>query len=262
MSITGQRADVHERVIGLIRSIALGGLAAVLAGTVVFGVGGRLVMLASRLLHPDAVGRITENGNRVGDFTVNGTIELIVFAGLGFGVMAGVIWVFARQWIPSSAPLVGLGAVAIGGSLLIEADNPDFVILDRPHLDLVLLVGLIFVFGASLYWIDDWLDRKVRKRPKTAGVAIYSIMVAVGAVFAYPTFATLFSEEFCFCSNPPRWTGIFLIATALTTVAWWIRFVRGADEPSKRLSMLGMTSVVLAVTAGAIHLGRELLHIL
>ena len=262
MSITDQRADVHERVIGLIRTIALGGLAAVIAGTVVFGIGGRLVMFASRLLHPDAVGRITENGNRVGDLTVNGTIELILFAGVGFGVMAGVIWVLARQWIPNSAPLVGLGAVAIGGSLLIEADNPDFVILDGPQLDLVLLVSLVFVFGASLYWIDDWLVRRVRKRPTTIGVVIYSIMVAVGAVFSYPTFATLFSEEFCFCSNPPRWTGIFLVVTALASVAWWIRFIRGADEPSRGLHTLGTTSVALAVAAGAIHLGREILHIL
>ena len=262
MSITDQRADVLERVIGLIRSLALGGLAAVVAGTVVFGIGGRLVMFASRLLHPDAVGRITENGNRVGEFTIDGTIELILFAGLGFGVVAGVIWVLVRQWIPGSAVVVGLGAVAIGGSLLIQADNRDFVILAGPELDLVLLVGLVFVFGASLYWIDSWLDRNVRERSKTVGIVIYSIMVAVGAVFAYPTFGTLFSEEFCFCSNPPRWTGIFLIVTALATVAWWIRFVRGADEPSRRLNMFGTTSVALAVAAGAIHLGREILHIL
>ncbi len=38
-----------------------------------------MVMLASRLIHPDAVGRITENGNRIGEFTLEGTIGLILF---------------------------------------------------------------------------------------------------------------------------------------------------------------------------------------
>jgi hypothetical protein len=219
-------------------------------------------MFASRLLHPEAVGRITENGNRVGEFTVAGTIELILFAGVGFGLTAGVIWVLVRQWIPENAVLVGFGAVAIGGSLLIQSDNTDFVILEGPQIDLVLLVSLVFVFGASVYWIDGWLNRKMRERPKTIGVVTYSAMVAAGAVFSYPTFATLFSEEFCFCSNPPRWTGIFLIFTALASVSWWIRYIRGAAEPSRRLSAVGATSVVLAVSAGAIHLGREILHIL
>ena len=262
MSITDQRADMRERVIELIRTIALGGLAAAIAGTVVFGIGGRVVMFASRLLHPEAVGRLTENGNRVGEFTVGGTIDLILFAGGGSGLVAGVIWVLVRHWIPDSAVLVGFGAVAIGGSLLIQSDNTDFVILTGPQIDLVLLLSLVFVFGAAVYWTDGWLHRKMRERPKTIGVVIYSAMVAAGVVFSYASFATLFSEDFCLCSNPPRWTGIFLIVTALATISWWIRYIRGAAEPSRRLSAVGTTSVALAVSAGAIHLGREILHIL
>ena len=150
MSITDQRADVRVHVIGLIRTIALGGLAAAITGVVVFGVGGRVVMLTSRLLHPEAVGRITENctpavgpkpipANRISSIvppTVNSPTRLI--------------WVLVRQWIPDSAVLVGLGAVAIGGSLLIQSDNTDFVILEGPQIDLVLLVSLVFVFGVSL----------------------------------------------------------------------------------------------------------------
>jgi hypothetical protein len=262
VSITDQRADVRVRAIALIRTIALGGLAAAIAGAVVLGIGGRVAMFVSRHLHPEAVGRITENGNRVGEFTVGGTIEIILFAGVGFGLTAGVIWVLVRQWIPDSAVLVGLGAVAIGGSLLIQSDNTDFVILEGPQIDLLVLVSLVFVFGAAVYWIDGWLNRKMRDRPKTIGVVIYSAMVAAGVVFSYATFATLFSEEFCFCSNPPKWTGVFLIVTALVTTSWWIRYIRGAEEPSKRLNALGTISVALAVSAGAIHLGREILHIL
>jgi hypothetical protein len=52
-------------LIGRIRWIAVGGLAGVVSGVLVLGLGGRLVMLASRLLHPDTAGRLTENGNRI-----------------------------------------------------------------------------------------------------------------------------------------------------------------------------------------------------
>ena len=62
-----------------------------------------------------------------GEFTVDGTIELIVFGGLLSGVVAGVVWVFTREWIPDNPVPVGVGAVAIGGFALVEADNPDFV---------------------------------------------------------------------------------------------------------------------------------------
>ncbi|HEY5651539.1 MAG TPA: hypothetical protein VIW46_08840, partial [Acidimicrobiia bacterium] len=63
-------------------------------------------MFISRVLHPDAAGRITENGNRIGEFTVDGTIELIVFGGLLSGVVAGVVWVLIREWIPDNPALV------------------------------------------------------------------------------------------------------------------------------------------------------------
>ena len=45
---------MRERVIELIRTLALGGLAAAIAGVVVFGIGGRVVMFVSRLLHPES----------------------------------------------------------------------------------------------------------------------------------------------------------------------------------------------------------------
>ena len=70
------------------------------------------------------------------------------------------MWVIVWQWIPRHPVVVGLGAVALGGFNLIDADNRDFVILRDafPGLapDLVLLVGLVFVFGASLVWVDRW----------------------------------------------------------------------------------------------------------
>ncbi len=262
MSDTDQAERLGVRLIGLVRSVALGGLAGAITGAVVLGVGGRLVMFASRLLHPEALGRATENGNRVGEFTIEGTVELIIFGGVLSGVIAGVIWVLVRQWIPANPVIVGLGAVSIGGFFLIQADNTDFFILQDPRIDLVLLVGLIFVFGVSLYSIDRWLDTKMADPAGTTGIVVYTIMIALGSPLVIPTFANMFSKDFCFCSNPPIWTGVFLTATSIATIVWWVQHLRGADTPSKNLETIGRTSLALTVVAGAVHLTSEIIHIL
>ena len=262
MAVTDQAESLAVRLVGLVRRVALGGLAGAIAGVVVLGVGGRFVMFVSRLLHPEALGRITENGNRIGEFTVEGTIELVIFGGLLSGLLAGVVWVLVREWIPKKAALVGIGAVAIGGSFLIQGNNRDFVILQDPLLDIVLLLGLLFLFGVSLYWVDGLLDKKMPDQPQTFGIVAYSLMVAIAAPLIVPTFASMFSKDFCFCSNPPMWTGVFLTATSLSTIVWWVQHLRGADTPSQTLNMIGTTSLALTALAGAVDLTTEITHIL
>jgi hypothetical protein len=244
------------------RWIAVRGLAAVITGTVVLGVGGRLVMLASRLLHPEAVGRATENGNRIGEFTVGGTIGLIVFGGLLSGVFAGVVWAVVREWIPMRSAVVGLGTTAIGGFVLISAENRDFVILGDPRLDLVLLLGLIFGFGAALVPIDNWLEARLPPGSNTAALVTYSLVVALGVPFLIPVFGNFFSEDFCFCNDPPFWTGVFLAMTTLVTLYWWIQHLRGADMPSKQTRTIGSTLVALTVIAGGLYLFGEIVAII
>ena len=262
LSLTDQSQNVGAALTWRIRWVAVRGLASVIAGVVVLGVGGRLVMLASRLIHPDAIGRLTENGNRIGEFTVDGTIELILFGGLGSGVTAGVVWVLVKEWIPKHPVPVGLGAVAIGGFLLVEADNTDFAILGDPRADLVLLLGLIFVFGVVVFWLDRWLDRRLPEVAGTASIVVYSLLVAVGVPFLIPVFGSFFSSEWCFCANPPIWTGIFLAMTSFATIWWWILNLRGWNSPPQTLRTIGTTSIALTVTAGSIHLAREVLAIL
>ena len=57
----------------LLRDIAVGSLAGLIAGLVVGGVGGRVVMRLAALLAPEAVGRFTENGFRIGTITLQGS---------------------------------------------------------------------------------------------------------------------------------------------------------------------------------------------
>jgi hypothetical protein len=256
--VTGFGARLGLRV----RWIAVRGLAAVATGTVVLGLGGRLVMLGSRLLHPDAIGQVSENGNPIGDFTLDGTIELVVFGGLGSGIIAGVVWVIVWQWIPRHPAVVGFGAVTLGAYNLIDSGNRDFVILGDPLPDLVLLVGLLFGFGACLVWVDRWFDSRLPKAAGAVSIGVYSLIVLVGAPFLIPSVGGFFTTEFCFCDNPPIATGVFIVVTAIATGWWWIMNLRGTESPPTTLKRIGSTSVALAVAAGTVHLIAEIATIL
>lgn len=72
----------------VLRDIARGGIAGGIVGVVVGGLGARLLMRLVTILHTEAVGAFTDNGNRIGDITLGGTLFLIVF-GLISGVLAG-----------------------------------------------------------------------------------------------------------------------------------------------------------------------------
>ena len=115
------------------RDVSVGGIASLVSGIVVLGLGGRLVMFLSRVLHLEAIGRFTENGNEVGVFTVDGTLGLLIFGGITGGLAAAPVWVAMKPWIPKRWAIVGIGAVSIGGFQLVASDNPDFDILQGPR---------------------------------------------------------------------------------------------------------------------------------
>ncbi len=77
--------------------------------------------------------------------------------------------------------------------------------------------------------------------------------------FLVPVFGSFFSSGFCFCENPPIWTGIFLAYTSIATIWWWKLSLRGWETPPATLRTIGTTSIALTITAGSIHLAREVL---
>src|SRR5215213_7874066 len=72
----------------LLRDIARSGIAGIIVGVFVAGLGGRVVMRIAAILHPRAVGLTTENGEVIGAITLSGTLALLVFGGLGMGLVA------------------------------------------------------------------------------------------------------------------------------------------------------------------------------
>ena len=87
----------------ILRDIAHGGFAGAIVGVVVAGLGGRLVMRLAAILQPGAIGAFSENGNRIGDITLLGSLGLVL-VGLVIGLVGGTIWVVVSPWTPGTGP--------------------------------------------------------------------------------------------------------------------------------------------------------------
>jgi hypothetical protein len=249
----------------VLRDIARGGISGAIVGIVVGGLGGRLLMRLAAVLHADAVGAFTENGNRIGDITLGGTLFLIVF-GLIFGVFAGVLWVIVSPWIPGHtgvrASLTAGIAIAIGTPLLIIGRNPDFVILDHDPRVVSLLVALVGLIGLSIALLDSWLDRRLphavtgRKGP----AVFYATVTLMGAVLVLPFVLLVFltSDEY----QLPLRAGYALVVVGLCTATWWGLRVRGRVSTPRGLMIAARGAVLVAVMLGVLtslpHISRAL----
>ncbi len=246
------------------RSAIAGGL----LGVAVLGVGGRIVMRLAALLHPETVGVATENGNRIGAITLDGTVALVLFGGLLFGLMASIVWIAVGPWIPGRrwrrGVLAAPVAVALSGVFLIEGHNPDFRILDGDPVVIAILIGLIAIFGLAFPVLDEWLDRRLPAARASRGVmAAYGAPVAIGSLLYLPFAAgSYFSRDFCFCPDPPMPIGLAILVAGGATVAWWVARTRGSPKPPPAVVVVGRLAVVAGVAVGTLLLAGQVTAIL
>ena len=103
------------------------------------------------MLDPSSAGRATENGNRIGAITLEGTPVLIIFGGLIVGL--GHVGCVGRD--PGMDPRAVAGPAALGmpiaialtGFQLVRPENHDFRILAPVAPILALLLGLVAIAG-------------------------------------------------------------------------------------------------------------------
>lgn len=256
-----------QRLATVLREIARGGLAGLIAGIVVGGVGGRIVMSIAALLNPNATGLFTENGEVVGRFTVQGTVALIVFGGLSASALGAVVWVVVSPWLPAAGArrtlLMMPIAVAIGSFLLIESTNTDFLILRPTLLILALLIVLVALNGAAIAWLDGILERRLPHpgaRPARAVVG-YGVIAVLGIPMFLLVLAAFFDPGFSNSPRPP-FLGIALVVAGLATAASWAYRLRSdtATRPPL-LTWVARGGLAAAVGLGGLHLVREVLRI-
>ena len=252
-----------EAVVSVLRDISRGALAGLLVGVVVLGLGGRIVMRLAAVIDPASVGRRTENGNRIGDITVEGTAVLIIFGGLLVGAAASVVWVAIQEWIPGRLRVRALLAmpiaVALTGFQLVRPENHDFRIMAPVGPILVLLLALVAIAGLAFAVVDGWLDRRLPKpsRCLTPSVVIYGLVILAGLPFFLLTVRMYLEPGFA-VRNVPVGSGLAILAVGLVTgAAWLVRIVSGQREPPRSLHILGGGALVVAVATGAWLLSEQ-----
>jgi hypothetical protein len=167
-------------------------LAGIVAGLIVGGLGSRIVMrIVGIIAGPEMVGAVTDAGNRVGEITLSGTMELLLFVGLFSGVAGGLAYAALGPWLPWAGPWKGLvfGGLLLAtfGSGVIEADNSDFHRFGSPILNLLLFAALFILFGTVLAPLAERFDRSLPSLPARPPVGFRAFggyaLIACGALF-------------------------------------------------------------------------------
>jgi hypothetical protein len=245
----------------LARDLVGAGIAGAVAGVLVAGIGGRLVMRLAALAVPSSAGRFTENGNLIGNITLDGSVGLVLL-GLFFGAFAAIVWVVVLPWLPGrGVPRALLAmplALALGGRGLIDGSNTDFAVLQHQPVVVAMLVCLVAALGSVTALLADRLDRRLPPAgTESSGQAFgYALLIAAG-VLLMPIVVVSF-----FDAPGKALVGLALVATGLATAAWWVLRFRGAARPPGRLVTIGRASLLVAVVAGSVQLFPEIVEAL
>lgn len=244
----------------VLRDITRGGLAGLIVGVPIAGVGGRLVMRLAALIVPEAAGSVTEQGFIIGRITPAGSLGLIIALGLLGGAVAGSLWVVMRPWLPASTHARAVVSVpvalAFGAFVLIDDANPDFPILGHDPLVVASLVVLVALFGPALVLVDAWLDRRL-PHARTTGdgriVTGFAIVTGIGLLLTF-----FFSVPF-YLGPEIRAAGIPVLVVGLCTLtSWWYRVERERPAPP-RVALVARVALSIAVVAGLTVTIREVL---
>ena len=159
---------VFRSLFGLVRHIAIGGIAGLVTGIVVGGGGGRLFMrIAGAAARDAAQGATTEAGFTVGEVTFGGTVALIVFVGVFVGVVGAALYLIFRPWLSwtgrwrGAAVGVVLFAAGSATSDVMNPDNFDFLILGNSLLLVALIASLFLAFGFMINGLFRFLDTRL-----------------------------------------------------------------------------------------------------
>ena len=254
--VSGSDANVSSHLTknGVFRRVALLGVASVTSGVLVGGVLGRIVMRISALAAgPEMVGRVTENGNRVGEFTIVGTIILIVLVGGLFGVAGSVMVVGSDPWLRWMGPLQGLGfglvALAVSGDGS-PFNSVDFFILEPRALNVAMFVGLHFAFGfvvSGLYWVFDRTLPPAADREQIG----YLIVTALGGIGLLLVIALFTVPSFCGCEPDYGFLAIILLMVASTAVRHASTFMKAIPTwVVPTTTIIGYSSLALLLAIG------------
>lgn len=254
----------------LTRSVVAVGLSGVVAGVLIGGVGGRLVMRASSLLSPAVSGRgiRTEQGFRIGEVTLDGSIDLVVFIGIFSGLFGAVYYAITRPWLKwmgrwhGAAFGVLLFAIGNATSDVLNPDNIDFFLLDNVAVIVLMFFVLFVLFGVLTAWLYDWFDRRLPE-PGNSGpiVGVYGAASLFSLIFFGGAMVMLVTGQGCDCDTPLV-SGFAFVVLAAATIGMSVRRASGRFGAFKTLTAIGWIALSVAFIAGAIRALSDIADIL
>lgn len=265
-SLTGRAEDAPSEWAALARHVAVIGLAGVTTGVLVGGIGSRIFMrIAGATGRSAAQGATSEAGFTVGEFSIGGTLGLIVFVGVFFGIIGAALYVVFRPWLTWTGRLRGvvfgvvLFALGSASSDVMNPDNPDFIILGNGLIDVVMIFLLFLAFGIVIEEIHRALDRRI---PGGQGFrrVVFMVMSLLGLLVAVPLMTiTMFGSSVCHC-DPPVAAGWFTVLAALGTALWLVAYrYRNAVLPARFAGFLGLIG---ATSLGLVRAISDVVEIL
>jgi hypothetical protein len=182
-SVAALRARPDGRIVW---SYLVGAAAGALAGLVVGGVGGRLVMLVLRLASPDdVIGLESDDGFTIGVVSA-ATFNLLL--GMAFiGAANGALYVALRSSIPVRLRLIlwPLFAASVGGENVVHEDGVDFQLLEPKWFAVASFVVLFAVAALAVVLLAErWLAVERPGAALTTAVVVSALLGTVGLVVA------------------------------------------------------------------------------
>jgi hypothetical protein len=159
-AISGRWIVVGE-AIRLLAVATIGGF----AGGFLSGIWARIAMrLAGALTIDRNRGLLTDNDAVVGHITLGGTMSIAMFGGV-LGVIAGLLYVALRRWLPGSdrvRPLsYGVLLLGVFGFVIMDKSNPDYNLFGPAWMNVGSFSLAYLVMGYAIGSLVDWLDRRM-----------------------------------------------------------------------------------------------------
>ena len=178
------------------RTLGIGVVAGALSGFVVGGIGGRLFMFVLAQLNPEESGVLTDDGVPIGQFTVGGTLNLLIITTV-IGVIGGLVFLalrglrFGPQWFRVLS--MPVGATMVVGSMLVHSDGVDFTLLQPIALGVAMTLAVPFLYTLMLAALADrWLGDRPSIWASLPGGVSWTARVAL-TVLAVIAFTDLMS---------------------------------------------------------------------
>lgn len=241
-SIATERAERGSRFlseppfdgfVGLARHIALAGIAGLLTGILVGGIGGRLFMRLAGAAAPEiAQGARTEAGFTVGEMTFGGSLGLVIFIGIFTGILGAILFVAFFPWLLWAGRWRGMlfGAVlfAIGSATsdMMNPDNIDFFILKNSVLLVVAIFFLFIAFALVMNSAYRFLDQRLpHPSDSSSTVRISYIVLSLVGLMAFVAvlpafFSQASNDSFCQCDAPIA-ASLSMVLAGIGTIMWW-----------------------------------------